>query len=105
MTALAAELAALIERLIDERVEERVRSALARATLPDEYLTTGAAAKLASVAPGTLRRWIREGRLTGHKAGRVVRVRRAELEQLLRDGGRRDEEPSPEELARRAFGG
>jgi excisionase family DNA binding protein len=60
--------------------------------------------EVASVAEGTIRRWIREGKLVGHKAGRVVRVKRADLEALLRAGGRRDE-ASPEELARRAFGG
>jgi hypothetical protein len=53
-----------------------------------------------------VRRWIREGKLVGHRAGRVMRVRRSELEQLLRDGGQccADSNESPEALALRDFG-
>lgn len=52
----------------------------------DEYLSTGEAAELAGVAVGTVRRWIREGRLSKHRAGRHLRVERSELESLLRNG-------------------
>lgn len=90
---------------ITEIVREEVRRALAEAAAPEEYLSTHAASELAGVAEGTLRRWIREGRLVGCRAGRVLRVRRRDLEKLLRDGGTRDRELSPEALARRDFGG
>lgn len=50
----------------------------------DEYLSTEAAARFADVAVGTIRRWVRESRLPEHRAGRRVRVRRSELERLLR---------------------
>ena len=85
----------------------RVELAKSQATLQtrDEYLSTRNAANLAQVATGTIRRWIREGRIEGHKAGRVVRVKRAEIETLLRSGSRpQANDESPRVLARRAFG-
>jgi excisionase family DNA binding protein len=95
-----------LEELIREIVRDELRKALATAPSPAavEYLTTNVAAALACVAAGTIRRWIREGRLEDHRAGRVVRVRREDLETLLRDGGREHDEITPEELARRDFG-
>jgi len=101
-----ASLAHVIAELVRFEVDARVRAALGDVTRPDEYLSTNAAGKLAQVAPGTVRRWIREGRLIGLRAGRVVRVRRSELEQLLRDGARSrvDGDESPEALALRDFG-
>jgi excisionase family DNA binding protein len=41
------------------------------------------AARAASVSPATIRKWISEGRLPRHAAGRVWRVRRSDLEKLL----------------------
>lgn len=49
----------------------------------DGYIPLVRAAELAAVAPGTLRRWIREGRLNACRAGRVFRIRRQELEHFL----------------------
>lgn len=95
---------ASLRELIATVVREEMAKAHAQATEPDEYLSTNEAGAVAKVAPGTIRRWIREGRLVGHRAGRVVRVRRADLEQLLRAGGLSHAELSPEELARRDFG-
>lgn len=70
----------------------------------DEYLSTSAAARVASVSPGTLRRWIKEGRIAGQKAGRVVRIRRADLEALLRSGGSPRNDDSPAARVARDFG-
>jgi excisionase family DNA binding protein len=97
-----------VSALIDERalralIVDVVREELAKMQAPAEYLSTGEAAKLAGVAAGTVRRWIREARLTEHRAGRHVRVRRADLERLL-GGSRKTPDLSPEELARRVFG-
>jgi len=70
-------------------VREVVREELARArgadlaSGGDDYLSTDEASRVASVAAGTLRRWIREGRLIGHRAGREIRVRRRDLDALL----------------------
>jgi excisionase family DNA binding protein len=44
-----------------------------------EFLTRKQAAKMLSVSLGTLDAWTREGRLTKHRAGAVVRYRKDEL--------------------------
>jgi excisionase family DNA binding protein len=48
-----------------------------------EYVSTAEAAALACVRPATVRTWIRQGRLRGHRAGRLVRVRLDELRAYL----------------------
>lgn len=88
-----------LRELIVDLVREEVRRVLGEATQPDEFLTTAEAAEVAKVAQGTIRRWIRDGRLTPHHAGRELRVRRVDLDAIMRDGGRRDRERTPEELA------
>ena len=87
------------------RVELAKSQATASPQPHDQYLSTRNAANFAQVATGTIRRWIREGRIEGHKAGRVVRVKRAEIETLLRSGSRPQvNDESPRVLARRMFG-
>ncbi len=81
------ELAALLTQWVASAVREEVARVLAgKAT--QEYLSTAEAADRARVAPGTLRRWIREGRLTSHGAGRELRVLREDLEKLMSPGRR-----------------
>lgn len=46
-------------------------------------LTVAEASDRARVTPDTIRRWVAEGRLTRHQAGRLVRVARAELDTLM----------------------
>ena len=84
-----------LRELIAELVRDEVRRALGDAPKHDEFLSTPAAAQVADVAQGTIRRWVREGRLEAHRAGRVVRVRRADLERVLRDGGKPTSDASP----------
>lgn len=79
VSELESELRALVRAV----VREEIRAVLAEAK-GEEFLSTEAAAKLADVAPGTIRRWIREHRLSENRAGRMVRVLRSELEALLR---------------------
>jgi excisionase family DNA binding protein len=89
----ASGLEASLRDLIREVVREEIRTALdgqsrRNATSnPDDdgggYMSLTRAAQLADVAPGTLRRWIREGRLDASRAGRVFRIRRDELERFL----------------------
>lgn len=81
-----------------------IREELARLATPEEYLSIRGAADLAGVVPATVRRWVREGKLARHGAGRHLRVRRAELEEFLRRGGRGEENQSPEDLADRLYG-
>ncbi len=90
-----------LRALIAEVVREEIARALAERDRPDDYLSPRAAGALADVSPATVRRWIREGRIAGHRAGSRLRVRRSDLERLLRSGG---EDPSPEALAARDFG-
>ena len=101
-----SELETGLRALVAELVREEVARQMAETARPDEYLSTAAAAKLVDVAGGTIRRWIREGRLVGHRAGREVRVLRSDLEKLLREGSRRDGgKLSREQLARKYLGG
>lgn len=74
--------------LIRSVVREEIRAALAEqpprnGAVSDVYLSITKAAKVADVAPGTIRAWIRAGRLPARRAGRVYRIGRAELEAFL----------------------
>lgn len=99
MTDLEQQLRSMIRSI----VREEIRSAIDEAR-GAEYLSTQDAAELARVAEGTIRRWIREGRLSGQRAGRCMRILRTDLENLLRSGGTAANDLSPEEMARREFG-
>ena len=81
---------------------ELQRVLVAAAPDRDEMLTTHEAADIARVAVGSVRRWVRQGRLRRHRVGRTLRVSRVELECLMRDPepGR---ELTPEEQADRDF--
>ena len=72
----------------------------------DGYLATNAAARLAGVRPETIRRWIDAGDLPVHRAGRLVRVRRSELEAYLARGRKMADQPIDlEKRAREILGG
>jgi excisionase family DNA binding protein len=51
----------------------------------EDWMTLSEASQVLRLAPDTLRRWIRQGKLHGRKLGRAWRVQRAEVEQLLRE--------------------
>lgn len=90
--------------LIVEVIREEVRRAVNDAIRPDEFLSTSAAAKVAHVKSGTIRRWVSTGKLTGHRVGkRILRIDRGELERFLRKGASNDE-MTPEQLADKIFG-
>lgn len=100
MTSLEKQLEAMIERVVRRVLAEKPANDAA-----PEYLSTAEAARIASVTPGTIRRWIREGELTRHAAGAHVRVRRDELEAFLTcEVVAIDKNLSPRERARRRFG-
>jgi len=48
-----------------------------------EFLSVAKAAKIAQVGESTLRAWIKSGRLRAGRAGRLVRIRRADLSALI----------------------
>jgi excisionase family DNA binding protein len=91
---------------LESTIRELVRDELRKLASPpaDEYMSTHDAAKLADVARGTIRRWVKSGKLPGHWAGRLVRVKRADLERLLRDGKPRNDSSTPEQRASRKYG-
>lgn len=90
----------VLRELVRDVVREEIRAALderstasqqrngPRGASEDGYLSLARAANVADVAPGTLRRWIRSGRLTARRAGRVYRIARRELEDFLAREGR-----------------
>ncbi len=88
--------------VIAEVIRDEVKRAVKDAMRPDEMLSTTAAAKVAGVAVVTIRRWAQGGKLTQHRAGRVLRVSRLELERLLKVGASND--ATPEQLATKMFG-
>jgi excisionase family DNA binding protein len=72
--------------LIAAEVRKVVREEIARgsgATAGDDYLAVKDAARIASVATDTIRDWIKNGSLGRYHAGRVLRVKRSELHELL----------------------
>lgn len=97
-----------IEELIRKIVREELAQALSSTSSTEgEYITPARAAEIASVSPVTIRRWVADGKLPHVRAGRGVRVLRADLEKLLHDGAAKvanEDDLSPEELARRFFG-
>lgn len=85
--AVAEGVAQALKLRLPELVEA-VASKLAAARPAPVYLTVAQAAELAKLDdPKTIRRWVAAGLLTRHMAGRELRIRQAELEQLL-SGGR-----------------
>ena len=49
----------------------------------DELLTTEQAAAILQLRPKTIKDWLRAGKLTGCKMGRLWRVREADLEAFI----------------------
>jgi len=61
--------------------------------MPDELLTIEQVAAELQLHPDTVRRYIRERKLTGVRiSSTVVRVKRSELDKFLRDRSTDDEE-------------
>jgi excisionase family DNA binding protein len=49
----------------------------------DELLKVEQAATILQLTPKTIKEWLRAGKLTGYKIGRVWRVKEADLEALI----------------------
>jgi excisionase family DNA binding protein len=92
----------LVRRLVREEVARQL--AEHRAASVPTWLTVAEAATLARVAAGSVRRWIREGRLPATGSGRLLRIQVADLDRLLASGRRRDPGSSAEDRAERDFG-
>ena len=90
----------IVEALRD-LVRHEVRQVLAELGPrdPDPCLSIADAAKHAGCSARTVRRWIARGDLVAHRVNRLVRVRRTDLERLLRA----EVSGSPEALADEDF--
>ena len=94
-----------IAELVRIEVDARVRAALAERPAVAELLSTAEAAQYARVTPRSIRRWLDQGKLRALHAGRELRIRRADVDELMHTG-RRQKAPelTPEQLAARDFG-
>lgn len=99
-----ASLAGAIRQLVQTEVAAQVAAALAERPAVAELLSTAEAAGYAKVSPRSIRRWLDQGKLRALYAGRELRIRRADLDALMRGGRRRKVELSPEALARELAG-
>ena len=100
-----ANLASAIRHLVQAEVAAQVAAVLAERSAVAEVLSTAEAARYAKVSPRSIRRWLDEGKLRALYAGRELRIRRADLDELMRGGRRRRvAELTPEQLAERDFG-
>jgi excisionase family DNA binding protein len=92
--------------IIRDEVRTAIRQELGKKPVTaGDYVSVVEAANIASVQGQTIRAWIRSGRLTEYKAGRVLRVRRSELETFLAAAPRpaTASDLSPEDLADMRF--
>jgi excisionase family DNA binding protein len=89
-----------------ELVRQIVREELARRPTSDapELLTIPEAAEHARVIPGTIRRWIRAGRLASTGEGKLLRVRRVDLDAVLAGGAEQGVDEIAERILRRRAG-
>lgn len=84
-------------RLALREVEVRKPSRTSEETI--EFVTVKRAAKIASVHPATVRSWLSDGKLKPYRAGRVFRVKIADLEAFL---ARDHDKSSPIDIEKRA---
>jgi excisionase family DNA binding protein len=93
----------MIEDVVRSVVREEMKET-GHSMAADPFLPVSEAARLAGVAPGTIRAWIDDGRLGRYHAGRVLRVKRRELEDCLASPPpANDNEMSPEMRAMMIF--
>jgi excisionase family DNA binding protein len=58
--------------------------------MADEYLSVDQVAAIAGVKPATVRRWLREGYLSGKRTYWQWRVLRSDLDRFMRDGSNKE---------------
>lgn len=76
----------LAERLASVLREKHEQQRGEEQTSAPAFLSADAAAKWIGVTPPTIRQWVRAGKLKRYGAGRLLRVRRTDLEQFLEHG-------------------
>jgi len=70
---------------------------------PSDYVSAKTAAAIADVNEETIRVWVRRGALPAYWAGRLLRIKRADLDRFMATGGD-GEDVDVEEAARRILG-
>lgn len=101
MSELEQALAAILRPIVVAAVRDALAEAGAPAGGVAEYMSPEQAAELCAVTPATVRGWVKAGQLHGYRAGRLLRVSRAELQRYLRRPVAGDEEAAEVEgLAR-----
>jgi excisionase family DNA binding protein len=103
--ALRRVVADTVRQVLREELGSMLRNALAVAPAgqdhgDDRYISVKAAAQLVGVRTETIRSWLQAGSFPAYRAGRILRIRRAELESYL---ARKDDGPlklDPEAMAR-----
>jgi excisionase family DNA binding protein len=93
------ELRELLRELV---TDPRLRDRAAGGTGEPRYLNPSEAARMAGVQVQTIQRWVRAGRLRGHSAGRVLRIRLDDLQAFLARGPSSGERVSDADLDARA---
>jgi excisionase family DNA binding protein len=83
-----AELRLVVRQAVRDAVREEMRELVQEVAgrEPAAFLRVGEAAEVAAVHPQTVRRWIARRRLPVHGEGRMVRIKRQDLERLMKGG-------------------
>ena len=76
----------------------------AKPTMAGEYLSTDDAAAVAGVSAASIRAWAKLGRLTVYKAGRLLRIKRADLEDMMRGGASAESTERTDQIVARMLG-
>lgn len=94
--AIEAALRRLVRDSVREVLREELTAVLVREPLipspppkvehTSQYMDARAAGEVLGVTEKTIRSWVREGKLHGHWAGRLLRIERSELHQFMRTG-------------------
>jgi excisionase family DNA binding protein len=85
VSSLDAHLAALIKPLVLEAVKDAMAQAYQPppAPVPNSYLSPEEAGLVAGVTAATVRSWVKSGALKAYWAGRLMRVKRLELDEFM----------------------
>ena len=81
----------MIRDIVKEAVREELRAQPAKPDTGIDLLTVQEVAAIAKVNKSTVRDWIAKSRIKVYRAGRQIRIYRAELERFLRSGNASEE--------------
>ena len=76
----------ITRRVVGEELDRRLGSLRPEPAGTPPYLNAAKAAEIAGVTAATVREWVRQGKLAGHRAGRGLRVTPDDLSRFLASG-------------------